>query len=47
MHAIKDNYKYLKIFNFKKNESGSKVKKYAKKLEIKEVWKQMKGSSVI
>ena len=36
----------FKNFQFKKMEYGSKFKKYANKLEIKEVWK-IKGSSVI
>ena len=31
-----------KIFNFKKDEQGLKVKKHANKLEIKKVWKQVK-----
>ena len=48
-----DNKKFQKLddinkfLNFKKMEKGSNIKKYENKLEMKEIWKQIKGSSVI
>ena len=37
----------LKNFNFKKWNRDQMSKKYKNKLEMKEIWKQIKGSSVI
>ena len=37
----------LKIFNFKKWNRDQMSKKCENKLEMKEIWKQMKGSTVI
>ena len=37
----------LKIFNFKKLNRDCMSKKYENKLEMKEIWKQIKGSIVI
>ena len=34
-----------KIFNFKKNGIGIESEKYANKLEIKKVWKQVKDGA--
>ena len=37
----------LKIVQFKKSNRDRMSKKYENKLEMKEIWKQIKGSGVI
>ena len=37
----------LKVFNFKKWNRNQMLKKYKNKLEMKEIWKQIKGSGII